>query len=201
MNDQPQSQPDWWSDAQASPPLPTPKRSQKRLFIIALAVILVGIAAAAIAIITPGARRTECLTVQDYKILTGADLDDDLLSSTTNFYTYVVGFKPHSTSYGATTDNDTSGLQMLQRTAQLYRDRKTVSMYVTIHSNYFTKDATRLAQQRADIVRAELTRLGIPDSAIEIQEPSYTPPEDETPDDSAETLVSLASAQTCKENE
>jgi hypothetical protein len=194
-----QSTPDWFADVQPSLPARSPKHKTVRIVVIVSGVVLVGLGALIVTMFASG-QRTACLTESDYALLTGTTLEKDSFSSATSFYTTPISFTPGKSTY-LITNGVQPGLQTLQKIADAYKALPSTSILVTINGNYFAEDAAQLAQSRLEMIQSSLASMGVPSNLITVQSPTYTPPEDESPSDTTEALVSVTSASTCAESE
>lgn len=190
-----------WFDEVAPPAPPSPPRHswKKVLLVISGALITIG-GIGSILVAVQSEQRTTCLTLEDYRTLTGTTLTEEI-SPTSNFYTNSVSFVTKSTSYDDMTDNGIRGKQLVQKIASFYDSHEQTSVIITLTGNYYATELAELAQQRVDAIITTLTSSGVPVSAIQAPQPTYAQPEESIPQDGVTTTISMTSAAGCSTKE
>lgn len=104
---------------------------------------------------------TACLTVDDYKDLTGVTRQDELLP-TENFYTYSVDFERG-------TDKYTDGVatkKILKDLVAFYKSHEAASILVTLTSDYTTSSGEETATERIQRLTDDLVKYGMNENLI-----------------------------------
>ncbi len=193
-----QDYPDWFNNSNNATPPEQPRKAFRLgpvLAIIVIIALLIGGGVLAYNLFT----RQACLTINDYRQLTGQDYPDKL-DATTNFYTTLIEFQNGNTDYN---DANGNGKSRLQSIATFYQAHKNTSLRITIDSTYPDSTYLALTTKRALTVKKALVAAGIADERIIVNQPAFTPPEE--PLDYDETLaapgtvtVSITSLEGCR---
>lgn len=181
----PSNQPGWFaSTPQTSMPLPQ-RKAPVRIIVILLLLAAIIMAV----IIATTLSRPRCLSVTDYKTLTGVTHAGDLRSSAV-FYTTPVTFQPD----GSLTTASSDGLGTL---GSFVKNHPEISTQLTIESSFSYPSAESSAKDNATAIKQALHREGVPVEIITIKQLGYIPAESPVPT-TAQQSVSLTSAQQCR---
>lgn len=145
--------------ASPTPPNPKKERRKKKILIAIPATALLGSITIAAAVWAFGPKA--CLTVADYKELTGTTADIEL-SPKDNFYT---------TSFTSPSKLSSSDSKEIARIASFYKAHKSDrSIIIGLNTSY--TDSIVLANNNLSALQAKLVAAGVDSSALSIPEPA-----------------------------
>lgn len=104
---------------------------------------------------------TTCLTIDDYKDLTGKTRQDELLP-TENFYTYSVDFEQSTDKYA---DGEATK-KILKDLAAFYKSHTSSSILITLTSDYTTTAGEETAAKRIQRLTDDLVKYGMNENLI-----------------------------------
>lgn len=145
--------------ASSAPPDPKKERRKKKVLIAIPVTTLLGsvIVAAAVWVLGPKA----CLTIADYKELTGTTADIEM-SPTDNFYT---------TSFSSLSKSNTSDSKEIAKIASFYTSHKSNrSIIISLNTSY--TDSIEQATTNLSTLQSKLTAAGVDSSALSVAEPT-----------------------------
>ena len=189
--------PAWFNPVNPASPPPKPKKSPLRIVIIGGVILLICLVATLVFFVTR--QPSTCLSVSDYKALTGVDTSDGF-SPTETFYDNYVLFDGGALTYDNSTDGGLHGDALIHKIADFYKSHTTKPMLITISASYLTPENEELTNQRIATVRSSLLSAGVPESVVVVSGASYITPEDaiEGNGDTGEIAIAITSDSMCR---
>ncbi len=197
-----------WFTSIDPPVLPPPEQPQEpkknRLLLIAAAVAVAISATVGGMVLFNYLTRPQCLTVQDYQLLTNQPVvDTPSFSPRDSFYTTSVFFVNGGNEY--TQDSKKDADKLMRSIGEFYTKVGTKKpIAITVSAGYTTNDTKDAAQARLDLIVRSLIKSGIDEASIVTEPPEAINSGDELSADSAElatarVYVSIASIEECSE--
>ncbi|HEY1085147.1 MAG TPA: hypothetical protein VGE34_00290 [Candidatus Saccharimonadales bacterium] len=179
------------------PPEKSASKSWKIIIIIVVSIVILGAGAFVLYQLAGKSTAMRCLNNSDYAEFTGVKTDEPI-SSREIFYAESVAFAPGSASL----DDDSASKthEFLEKIGAFYQKHsEEISMKITIDSDYIDLQPAQPAKDRITLLKQELVKAGVSETAIASNEPKAISIESDSPQADAPTLISITSESTCKE--
>lgn len=182
----------------------SPAHKSKKPIIIAVGLAGLLVLGSTVAILFAlNAAAAPCLTITDYKALTGNDFEDPAaFSPRDSFYTTTAAFENGSAKFAEGTEN--AAQSEIKKLGAFYTERAdSRPMIVTVSADYTDNDTKEASTQRIALLAKRLESSGIDPSVIKQAEPKRIISGEELSEDSAELMqatayVSVNSVSSCR---
>lgn len=185
MQDSPQqTTPAWFSSEPAEQPQYRSKKHPSIVYIL-LVVVLIGLAIVGVMIWVSS--KSQCISAEQYKMLSGSSLAAE--DGSIGMYTATTAFTTKGTL-------EPSGVETINRLANFYSNHPHSSLRFDVKSSFSSLDDKSDVQNNSIKLRKELIDSGVPAAATTIQQPTYLASEDDTPTAAPSYTVSVV-AERC----
>lgn len=197
----------WFDSVGGAPPSPEPPKSKKKIVVfivtgIGLVLCILAFTLAMLTLSDSKKNNNGCFEQSNYReLINGLKSDDELkieyVQAKKSLYLYPVYFIEKMTTYNPDTKNDTE--EILKTISSFDRDhRSSAPIVVSLHATYSPNETQDIAKQRTKKLQDSLLRLGMSASAIKIDAPTPTKPQDDYTIDGIPTLINIIPQSVCQ---